>query len=448
MQFLRENQVVTDVTKGDFSPFLQDYLFLVLYVSQLQKRDCKMRCYLASLSTSLSGRESGKCPSKRCPNVHTAPTVEETLSKHICTILFPFKFTDIIDLNNMMAHTSFNLPSVQTNEENNAPEAIVVSSCCSKPLLQPSDVAKEALSSEKSSKPASVSRADVNFQGIIGRGGFSTVYLVTLSTSKSPHTLNWLRKDSHYALKTLGKDLSLEDFETTDSAAADLVYEAKILSQLPEHENIIRLHALSSGFWENPQQGFLVLERLKDTLHDRLARWQRNPKCRNKQQLRITQIAPGIARAMAFLHQHRVIYRDLKPQNVGFDATGNVRLIDFGLARVYEEGERKLTGRTGTARYMAPEVVRSQSYSFPADVHSYSILMWEVCTLQKWYTNAVSVSTMMRQVAHDKARPSLERIESPVIRNLLSACWSPDPSMRPTFEHIVQDLKKAQAKTG
>jgi serine/threonine protein kinase len=342
----------------------------------------------------------------------------------------------------MMAHTSFNLPSVQTNEENNAPEAIVVSSCCSKPLLQPSDVAKEALSSEKSSKPASVSRADVNFQGIIGRGGFSTVHLVTLSTAKSPHPLNWLRKDSQYALKRLNEDMSEEDSETTDSATTDLVCEAKILSQLPEHENIVRLHALSTGFWENPQQGFLVLERLKDTLHDRLSCWQRNPKFRNKQQLRITQIAPSIAGAVAFLHQHRVIYRDLKPQNVGFDATGNVRLLDFGLARVYEKGEtRKLTGRTGSARYMAPEVARSQPYSFPADVHSYSILMWEVCTLQKAYANAVNVSRMLRQVAHGKERPSLERIESPAIRNLLSACWNPDPSMRPTFEHIAQDLK-------
>jgi serine/threonine protein kinase len=241
--------------------------------------------------------------------------------------------------------------------------------------------------------------------------------------------------------------MSEEDSETSDYAAADLVYEAKILSQLPEHENIVRLHALSTNFWENPQHGFLILERLKDTLHDRLAGWRRNPKCRNKQQLRITQIAPSIASAMKFLHQNRIIYRDLKPENIGFDATGNVRLLDFGLARVYEKGEtRKLTGRTGSARYMAPEVARSQPYSFPADVHSYSILMWEVCTLQKAYANAVNVSRMLRQVAHGTVRPSLERIESPAIKTLLSACWNPDPSMRPTFEYIVKELK-GEAKT-
>jgi serine/threonine protein kinase len=339
----------------------------------------------------------------------------------------------------MATPTSFNLPSVRINEEN-AIEIVVVSSRCSK-LLQPSEFATQALSSEKtSSEPASLSWADVNFQGIIGRGGFSTVHLVTLIIAKSQYALKWLREDSQYALKTLDKDLFEEDSEA-NSAAADLVYEATILSQLPEHGNIVRLHALSTGFWENPQRGFLVLERLEDTLHDRLACWRRKPECRYEQQHRATQIAPSVARAMEFLHQNRVIYRDLKPHNIGFDATGNVRLFDFGLARICEEGDRKLTGRTGTARYMAPEVVRSQPYSFPADVHSYSIVMWEVYTLQKAYANAVSVSNMMRQVAHGKVRPSLERIESPAIQNLLSACWNPDPCMRPSFEHILKDLK-------
>jgi serine/threonine protein kinase len=144
---------------------------------------------------------------------------------------------------------------------------------------------------------------------------------------------------------------------------------------------------------------------------------------------------------MEFLHKNRVIYRDLKPQNVGIDAKGNVRLLDFGLARFHVEGQRKLTGRTGSVRYMAPEVARSQDYSFPADVHSFGILMWEVCTLQKAYANSVSVSRMLRQEANGKVRPSLERIESLTMRDLLAACWNPDPSLRPTFERIVKELK-------
>jgi serine/threonine protein kinase len=290
----------------------------------------------------------------------------------------------------------------------------------------------------------SLSWDDITVKGMIGRGGFSTVHLISLSSrAKCPS----MSESRQYALKRLAEDVLAEDSETTEYAEKDIVIEAKILSQLPEHENIIRLHAISTDFWENPRQGFLVLERLAETLDERLARWRRQPPRRNGQKLRTTQIAPSIASAMAFLHSNKIIYRDLKPQNIGFDANGNVRLLDFGLARVHEEGERKLTGRTGSARYMAPEVARSQAYSFPADVHSYSILMWEVCTLQKAYANAVSVSRMQRQIAHGEVRPSLERIESNGIRNLFSACWNPNPSIRPTFGHIVKELE-AEACNG
>jgi serine/threonine protein kinase len=270
---------------------------------------------------------------------------------------------------------------------------------------------------------------DVTLGSMLGTGGFNTVYRVTCALLGDDSLV-----EGEYALKRLDEDI--EDPAAVVAAATDLIFEARILSEIPHHENIIRLLAVSTNFWDKPQKGFLILEQMADTLHDRLARWRRRPSL--NAQDRMFQIAPGIARAMEFLHQNRVIYRDLKPQNVGFDAKGNVRLFDFGLARVYEEGERKLTGRTGSARYMAPEVARSQAYSFPADVHSYSILMWEVCTLQKAYASAVSVSRLLKQVAHGKVRPSVERIECPATRELLKRCWHPEADRRPPFSKIVK----------
>jgi hypothetical protein len=48
---------------------------------------------------------------------------------------------------------------------------------------------------------------------------------------------------------------------------------------------------------------------------------------------------------------------------------------------------------------------------------------------------------MLRQVAYTKARRSLKHIDAPAMRDLLAACWDPDPSLRPSFEHIAKDLK-------
>jgi serine/threonine protein kinase len=350
-----------------------------------------------------------------------------------------------MNLNNVTALSGLNSQVVV----NRSDEIATISLPSKQILLEDSVLGKDGKgSSTADTRLPTISWANITMGALLGTGGFSTVHLVTLSskaTSSSTSEISQLapkrlNEDTQYALKRLVQDESEEGSET-DSAAKDIQFEATILLKLQEHENIIRLQAVSTGFWENPKRGFLVLERLVEILDERLGRWRRKPECRLEQQLRITQIAPSVARGMEFLHRNKVIYRDLKPHNIGFDVEGTVRLFDFGLARIHEEGMRKLTGCTGSARYMAPEVARSHAYSFPADVHSYSILMWEVCTLQKAYANAVSVSRMLRQEANGKVRPSLERIESLAMRGLLAACWNPDPSLRPTFEHIVEELK-------
>lgn len=74
-----------------------------------------------------------------------------------------------------------------------------------------------------------------------------------------------------------------------------------------------------------------------------------------------------------------VIYRDLKPSNIGFDVRDDAKLFDFGLAiefqpEAVENGNYKLTGMTGTMRYMAPEVALSHSYTEKADVFSFGIM--------------------------------------------------------------------------
>jgi serine/threonine protein kinase len=267
--------------------------------------------------------------------------------------------------------------------------------------------------------------------------------------------------DQAYALKRLHKlSGSVEDLKQKRAGERDLLLEAGILAHLPTHDNIIQLHALSDDFWEAPGSGFLILDQLTETLHDRLQRWRRptiagplSPKIpfykptaklirrQQEQSSRIQHAALGIARAMEFLHRNKVIYRDLKPQNVGFDATGTVQLFDFGLARVHSEGARLLTGFTGSARYMAPEVARCEDYSFPADVHAFAILLWEISTLEKAYCKTVTLQKLVQQVVHSHLRPSLNKVASPIIRELLKVSWHRDSDMRPSFALVVKQLE-------
>jgi serine/threonine protein kinase len=246
-------------------------------------------------------------------------------------------------------------------------------------------------------------------------------------------------------------------------AAGSLVQEATILASLPRHPNIISLIGISSNLLsQDSMNGFLLFERVADTLDNVLkeslaskkperrrlmalidSSVREQVKC-SQQQWRIRHFARGIAKAMKFLHENDVIHRDLKPSNVGLDHSGRVILLDFGCSRRIspQQDDRKLTLNVGTTRYMAPEVEKSSSggYGFPADVYSFSILLWQILTLYKPFGDVESKEGLRKAKQLEQERPSLLDVASPNLRSLLKIGWSPSPEKRPTFRHIVRVL--------
>lgn len=262
-----------------------------------------------------------------------------------------------------------------------------------------------------------------------------------------------------YAIKRVKKDLK-NDTDKGQQAISDTLYEFEILAHIPQHENIVNLVAVNEGFSSDPS--FLVLERVSETLNHRLKRWCRSaPYCvtasffqfrkRSRQRVhqqrsRIEYCGVGVARALHFLHARGIVFRDIKPSNIGFGYDGSVKLFDFGLARRTQNqhgAKRRLTGNTGTARYMAPEVALHEDYSLPADVYSYAILLWEICSLEKPFGDVASVDQLQSCVIQRHRRPSLRKVASPTIRDLLKACWNPNPAARPTFALVLKQVELA-----
>ena len=136
---------------------------------------------------------------------------------------------------------------------------------------------------------------------------------------------------------------------------------------------------------------------------------------------------------------------DIKPANVGFSQQdGQVRLLDFGLARQVHPNparRKKLAGNCGTPRYMAPEIMLEQHYSFPADVHSYALLLWEICTLTRPYNNASNVEELQTWTIRDQQRPPLAPVASSDVRAVLKQSWSPIADQRPCMKRIVKQLE-------
>jgi serine/threonine protein kinase len=81
-----------------------------------------------------------------------------------------------------------------------------------------------------------------------------------------------------------------------------------------------------------------------------------------------------IGLAIDHLHKYGIIYRDLKPENILLDKEGNIKLADFGMAKLLKENE-KARSFCGTPDYLAPEILYGLNYNKSVDWWSYGVLM-------------------------------------------------------------------------
>ncbi|KAL0615109.1 Rhodopsin kinase GRK1 [Plecturocebus cupreus] len=88
--------------------------------------------------------------------------------------------------------------------------------------------------------------------------------------------------------------------------------------------------------------------------------------------------AAQIVCGLEHLHQRRIVYRDLKPENVLLDNDGNVRISDLGLAVELLEGQSKTKGYAGTPGFMAPELLRGEEYNFSVDYFALGVTLYEM----------------------------------------------------------------------
>eukprot|EP00429_Kryptoperidinium_foliaceum_P043547 CAMPEP_0176120198 /NCGR_PEP_ID=MMETSP0120_2-20121206/60457_1 /TAXON_ID=160619 /ORGANISM="Kryptoperidinium foliaceum, Strain CCMP 1326" /LENGTH=435 /DNA_ID=CAMNT_0017454647 /DNA_START=76 /DNA_END=1383 /DNA_ORIENTATION=+ len=297
----------------------------------------------------------------------------------------------------------------------------------------------------------------------LGEGGFSMVASCTFKDSS-------LTPSQPLAIKYLKRRIMVEK-KCFEYGAADLANEAFFLGRL-NHPNIITLHAVTEGKVENNISTgkdacfFIIVDQLVDTLDKRMERWQKDAKeqhhslfyrlsreYKETQRLHLKErvkVALDIAKIMKYLHSLDLVFRDLKPDNLGFAADGTLKLFDFGLCKelkkhnALDDGTYKMTGHTGSRRYMAPEVALDRPYNNTVDVYSFGILLWEMCALEKPFAG-FNCNRHMREVVIAGDRPKMDSAHTahwPIdLQWIMNSSWSSDPASRPSFETIVQTLQ-------
>lgn len=128
---------------------------------------------------------------------------------------------------------------------------------------------------------------------------------------------------------------------------------------------------------------------------------------------------------------------------------GDIKIFDFGLAKELHPDEKmddglyKLTGDTGSPRYMAPEVALGKPYNETCDVYSFSILMWQMLKAETPFEMYTSVTSFRRKVVEGGVRPAPDPKWPVDVSDLLRKSWSPDIATRPTMDDVCEGLRAA-----
>jgi serine/threonine kinase 32 len=185
----------------------------------------------------------------------------------------------------------------------------------------------------------------------VGKGAFGKVRVVQHKQTRELYALKYINKVKCVKMK----------------AVANVIQERRLLEEV-DHAFIVNLRYA----FQDDENCFFVLDlMLGGDLRFHLERLGSLPEDT------VRFYVAEIASALGFLHQHRIMHRDLKPDNILLDERGHAHLTDFNIAVHFSE-RRLLTGVAGSMAYMAPEILAKRGYTYTIDWWSLGVCAYEL----------------------------------------------------------------------
>lgn len=192
-----------------------------------------------------------------------------------------------------------------------------------------------------------------NVMSLLGIGGMAVVFECT----------------DLYTNEVVAVKIMKEELLNEAGALDDFKKEVKATVQM-SHQNIMKIY--SEGVWN--KRPYLVLEYLKgQTLLDKIEYYTKfsvKEAC---------EIMIQLLDAISYTHEHKIIHRDIKPQNIFYLSNGIVKLGDFGIAKNEKEAENH--GKIlGSVHFLAPEVLQGKPFSIASDIYAAGITFFQLVT--------------------------------------------------------------------
>jgi eukaryotic-like serine/threonine-protein kinase len=223
--------------------------------------------------------------------------------------------------------------------------------------------------------------------GIVGRGGMAEVFRA-----------RDIRLDRIVGVKTLRDDLARDQ-----TFQARFRREAQSAASL-NHPSIVAVYDTGEDMVGNTPVPYIVMEFVDGrTLRDLL---------RDDRRLlpeRAAEITDGVLRALDYSHRNGIVHRDIKPGNVMLTRSGDVKVMDFGIARAVSDAQATMTQTAqviGTAQYLSPEQARGERVDARSDLYSAGCLLYELLTGRPPFTGDSPVAIAYQHVREAPVPPS------------------------------------------
>ena len=266
----------------------------------------------------------------------------------------------------------------------------------------------------------------------LGKGATGEVFKATLSCGEA------------VAAKKIRSDAHRSSFARRFQVMHDMQHEILVATKLPSHPNIsgFRGYAHTENeeiciFWEliNGED----LERLY------LRKRRENQCIWRPQTLTVLNWCHQIFSALACLHENHLAHRDVKPANIMVtNDLETIKLIDYGLCTEIRGGETAcpgMTGKTGSFRYMAPEVFLESDYGSKVDTYSAAICAWFIAAGEAPF-GSLDGLVVAEMAARTHLRPLLKGkgFQNPRLRSLITSAWASNQADRPTARMCEREL--------
>ena len=148
-------------------------------------------------------------------------------------------------------------------------------------------------------------------------------------------------------------------------------------------------------------------------------------------QRKAAEIGSQIAQALSVAHEGGVIHRDIKPQNIMIQPDGNIKVMDFGIARAGDAGLSQTATVLGTAHYVSPEQAQGKELTGASDIYSLGVVLYEATTGKLPFDGQDAVSVAVKQVNELPAPPStINPNIDPGLEAIIMKAMEKDPDKR------------------